>query len=415
MNIVLKKGVVPTLFMILLVGCQSDASTVKKIDPLKPITANPQVALPTVNKCPGLIVSPDKLADGYVTSHGAMLNYDYKKLQGITRNMTSLGFDGMIVSSVFRGSQVNPGNSIFPQDKIFKGRDIFAEIKTVNPKMSVTAFLESGTLIQALKTNEQSIKELRALNYDGTDKVDADGVKLYQLDLFNPKVVLALVELSNSYAKNKNVNGLKFDDHFIIMPESGYSDYSIRRFLDESGVKTQSMDEKTIWSKRPKPNDKKWLEFKTKRVSFVFQQMIKSARGINPNIEVGLTTNPDSFMIPRSHNPVVLSFAGVPNYVGYQLYNRDTVNFRSNYSVFEKQYAARQMPCQTSTIVAILLGLSKDKYNPLVIEQSLVEIKKLRKVEFFGINTLNEGDDPKVLQSNQNSFRTSLVKWKQSK
>jgi hypothetical protein len=349
----------------------------------------------------------------YLTSHGYLRNWpklNLTKAVSILHNIAG-DFTTVKISSVYRGSTVTEGNELFPQDKSVINRDIFGEIYSSNPKMRRVAFLESGLTIAY---NSRLLKDHPTWfmkNYDGSYVFRTDGVNTLQLNFLNPEVMKHIADIVVKLAKNKYVDGLEIDDHFAIWPNNGYSQEMLVAFYKQNKSYRVGMSESQIWKNRPKPNDSKWLEFKTDQLTSLAARLVKKVVKVGSCAKVSIMTNSPEFMKARGQDPLAYDKSDVGmSEVGFQIYSRNSKGFQDS--------LAPMIASSKNSTYALLLGLGKGDTVPIdVLAKKIALVSKVRKISFFGISNLMpdgqklglpKGETPELRAK---SLKKALDKW----
>jgi uncharacterized lipoprotein YddW (UPF0748 family) len=346
-------------------------------------TSVKKYALPNLTPCQ---TNAGKSVTMYMTSHGGMTHYPPNELKSATKNLSQLGVTNMSVSYLFRGRYLAPkSNAIFKSYKYTQKRNVFDEIKkTSKGKMCTTAFLEWGTQIPTKdKLNPDYLLKDKA----GNTSFMANGVQTSYLNVLNPIVRKAILDMIETIAKTKGIDAIELDDHFAIENSFGYNQEFLDLYTLAGGIGI------------PDENDPKFKEVRIKILNDLMRDIITVAKTHNSKIRINIMSMNLDFMKSKynqDYSKMVL--LGLSD-IGVQAYGRTVPAITSQVQKLDKK-----------TTVSLLLGLGNETIDATTTVDSIKMLKHLgfTDLALWGSNSVLFGPDATKRRS---LIEAELKKW----
>jgi Glycosyl hydrolase-like 10 len=340
-------------------------------------------SIPNLTSCQ---TNSGKSVTMYMTSHGKMQHYPTKEFKSATTKLADLGVTNMAVSYLFRGRYLAPkSNAIFKSYEQTKKRNVYEEIKKSSKgKMCTTAFLEWGTQIP---TRDNLNPDYLLKDKTGKTSFEANGVKTSYLNVLNPIVRKAILDMVETIAKNKSVDAIELDDHFAIENSFGYN----REFLElynlagGTGV--------------PDESDPKFKEVRMKILHDLMSDIITVAKTANPKVRINIMSLSLDFMKSKYNQDYGKMVKLGLSDVGVEVYGRTVPAITSQVQKLDKK-----------TTVSLLLGLG----NEIIPATTTVDsIKMLRQkgftdLAFWGSNSVLYGQ---YADQRRSLIKAELKQW----
>jgi Glycosyl hydrolase-like 10 len=369
------KRVISSLFLsTLLLSCTQGSAKVQNPHLVQPVLEEVNISEKSINKIDELTPCQKPQAKSvtmFATAHGKLSNYDRNQLAQTVKDLQSIGFTKIAISSQFRNRILGSGNRIF-KPFLKSNRNIAKEIKdSSGNKICVAYFMESGLQVV---TNKSIPQKWLLANKTGTYSFKNHGLEHGYVNFLNPEVQAMYIKMYKEVAATEGVDEIVIDDHWSLHNKFGYSKELLALYAKSGG--------KGI----PEPEDVLFKTVRQNAISRFTKTIIKEAKKSNPHIRFTVISLDPAFMLREYNQPIdQLLQAGIEG-KGVQAYIQTVEGLNS----YTKNYTG--IKANNSSVLTLYIGSGHDKISITDIAQVIANIDKTqnRHIAIFGLTALED-------------------------
>ena len=278
------------------------------------------------------------------------------------------------VAKRFIGSEVS---------KIFKGRDILAEIiQAAKGDFRIIPWFEYGLITPLGSPLEKSqpdwisltAKKEKVLINDKGEKVTGDNC---WLNPCHPEVQKFMTELIADLVERYDVDGIQLDDHFGMPASMGFDGFTQKLYKDETGGLDPIVN----------PHAEVWLKWRLSKMNNLLKQIYIAVKSRKEDCIISISPNPLAFSI-KNYLSDWQSWQreGLVEELVLQVYRYLLINFEQEVDKIEVKDMRERIP----TVIGIVTGL-KPANKRITVEAIAAQVQATRQRNFAGFSFFFQG------------------------
>ncbi|MBD2665746.1 hypothetical protein B6N60_02248 [Richelia sinica FACHB-800] len=334
----------------------------------------PLNAQTTVNRLP-----TSELRGVWLTNIDSDVLFARDRLQNSLQKLDDLNFNTVYPAVWNWGYTLYPsqvaakviGRSLDPTPGL-QGRDMLQEIVTEGHKRGLTVipWFEFGFMAPADSLLAKNRPQWLTNRRNGSRIVKEGIHDRVWLNPFRPDVQQFILDLIVEIAKNYDIDGIQFDDHFGLPSELGYDAYTVALYRKEHRGKAPPKN----------PLDREWLNWRANKITKFMERVFKAVKTVNKNCLISVAPNPQRF----SYDFFLADWQkwermGLIEELVLQIYRDDLKVFVKELEYPEVKAAKSHIPVS----IGILTGL---KNRSISMEQIQTQVQKVRERNFAGVS-----------------------------